>query len=387
MPRALLATERRPGRSRALALALVLLPLAARADVPVADLPAAKSEAIEAAVTAAMARLGIPGVSVAIASAGTPVFAEGYGLADVENGVPARAATVYRLASVSKPMTAVAVLKLAEEGKLDLDAPIQRYVPSFPEKAFPVTARQLLGHLGGVRHYRDDEPTNTKPYSGVESGLSFFKEDALVAEPGTRYVYSTYGYNLLGAVVEGASGRPYLDFLRETVFARAGMTAIRADEVRPLIPNRAQGYVRTKAGDLQNSALADVSYKVPGGGLIATAADVARFGSALVGGALLSRESLTAMLTSQHEKGGRSTSYGLGLDVSATGKRREAWHTGGQERVSTVVFLLPDEGASVAILTNLEGVGRDLVTLARRLAEVAVSPAPPSPSGPATPKH
>ena len=363
-----------------LCFALTLSPALAGAEAPVAELSAAKVEAVEAAVTTAMARLGIPGASVAIASGSTLRFATGYGLADVENGVPAKAVTAYRLASVSKPMTAVAVLKLVEEGKLDLDAPIQRYVPSFPEKPFPVTARQLLGHLGGVRHYRDDEPTNTKPYSGVESGLSFFKEDALVAEPGTRYLYSTYGYNLLGAAIEGASGRPYLDYLREAVFARVGMTAIRADEVRHLIPNRAQGYVRTKAGELQNSGLADVSYKVPGGGLIATASDVARFGAALAGGALLNRDSLAAMLTPQREKGGRSTGYGLGLDVTANGKRREAWHTGGQERVSTVVFLLPGDGLSVAVLTNLEGVGPELVILARRLAELAEAPegAPPA---------
>ena len=355
-------------------IALTLSPSLASAEAPGGALSAAKAEAIEAAVTTTMARLSIPGASVAIASGSTLRFAAGYGLSDVENGVPAKAVTAYRLASVSKPITAVAVLKLVEEGKLDLDAPIQRYVPSFPEKAFPVTARQLLGHLGGIRHYRDDEPANTKPSSGVENGLSFFREDALVAEPGTRYVYSTYGYNLLGAAVEGASGRPYLDYVREAVFNRAGMTAIRTDEVRPLIPNRAQGYVRTKAGELQNSGLADVSYKVPGGGLIATASDVARFAAALAGGSLLSHDGLAAMLTSQRERSGRSTSYGLGLDVATTGKRREAWHTGGQERVSTVVFLLPDEGVGVAVLTNLEGVGRELVTLARRLAEIAGAP-------------
>lgn len=363
-----------------LALALAIPPSLAGAEGPVAELSPAKAEAVEAAVTVAMARLGIPGVSVAIASGGTLRFAAGYGQADVENGVPAKAVTAYRLASVSKPMTAVAVLKLAEVGRLDLDAPIQRYVPSFPEKPFPVTARQLLGHLGGIRHYRDDEPTNTKPYSGIESGLAFFKDDALVAEPGTRFSYSTYGYNLLGAAIEGASGTPYLDYLREAIFARAGMTAIRIDEARPLIPNRAQGYTRTKGGELFNSALADVSYKVPGGGLIATAADVARFGAALGAGALLNRDSLAAMLTPQREKGGRLTSYGLGLEIGPGGKRREAWHTGGQERVSTVVFLLPEEGVGVAILANLEGVGRELVTLARRLADVTESPeaAPPA---------
>ena len=126
-----------------LCFALTLSPALAGAEAPVAELSAAKVEAVEAAVTTAMARLGIPGASVAIASGSTLRFATGYGLADVENGVPAKAVTAYRLASVSKPMTAVAVLKLVEEGKLDLDAPIQRYVPSLPEKAFPVTSRQL----------------------------------------------------------------------------------------------------------------------------------------------------------------------------------------------------------------------------------------------------
>jgi CubicO group peptidase (beta-lactamase class C family) len=195
-----------------------------------------------------------------------------------------------------------------------------------------------------------------------------------VVEPGTRFVYSTYGYNLLGAAIEGAAGRPYLEYLRQAVFDPAGMTSIRPDEVRPLIPNRAQGYVRTEAGEILNSGLADVSYKLPGGGFIATAADVARFGAALEAGSLISRESLQAMLTPQREKAGRMTGYGLGLNVATNVGRREAWHTGGQERVSTVLFLLPHEGVSVAVLTNLEGVGQELIALGRRLAEVAVAP-------------
>jgi serine beta-lactamase-like protein LACTB, mitochondrial len=358
-----------------LALALGLLPRAARAETPVVDLPAPKVEAIEAAVIATLTRNGIPGASVAIAVGGRLRFAQGYGLSDVENGVPARAATMYRLASVSKPITAAAVLKLAEDGKLDLDAPIQRYVPSYPEKPWPVSARRLLGHLGGVRHYRDEEELrSTEPYDGVTSGLAFFKDDPLVAEPGTRYIYSTYGYNLLGAAVEGAAGRPYLEYMREAIFSRAAMAAIRADEVRPIIPNRAQGYRRTREGTLLNSDLADVSYKVPGGGFIATASDVSRFGAALVSGVLLSPESLKTMLTPQREKSGRATSYGLGLTLLATGPKREAWHTGGQERVSTVLYLRPDEGVSVAVLTNLQGVGGDLVALARRLADAATAP-------------
>jgi CubicO group peptidase (beta-lactamase class C family) len=360
----------RPGAL--VALALVLVPSAVGAQAPAAEPPAVRAEAIEAAVTAALARIGIPGASVAIASGGALRLDAGYGLADVENEVPARPATMYRLASLSKPITAAAVLKLAEDGKLDLDAPIQRYVPAFPEKPWPLTARLLLAHLGGVRHYRDDEPANTRPYSGVEGGLAFFKDDPLVAEPGTRYVYSTYGYNLLGAAVEGACGRPYLDCMRDLVFTPAGMTAIRPDEVQPLIPNRAQGYVRSREGELRNAPLADVSYKVPGGGFIATASDAARFGAALLGGSLLSAESLRAMLTPQREQGGRPTGYGLGLGVASSGTRREAWHVGGQERVSTVLYLLPDDGVCVAVLANLQGVGRELLALARDLAQMVL---------------
>jgi CubicO group peptidase (beta-lactamase class C family) len=335
------------------------------------EIPRGKLEAIEAAVSAEMSRQGIPGLSIAIGQGGQVRFAAGYGLADLENSVPAKAATVYRLASVSKPMTAVVVLQLSERGVIDLDAPIQKYVPSFPEKPWPVTARLLLGHLGGVRHYHDDEPANTRPYSSAIEGLALFKDDPLVAEPGTRFVYSTYGYNLLGAAVEGATGKPFIEALREGVLGPAGMVSTRVDEVAALIPNRAQGYVRVPSGELRNSPLADVSSKVPGGGLCATAADVTRFGLALGGVPLLNKEGLAQMLTSMRTREGRLTSYGLGLNVSGPGRRREAWHTGGQERVSTVLYVQPDPGIAVALLGNLQHAS--LTDLARRLADLVTA--------------
>jgi CubicO group peptidase (beta-lactamase class C family) len=355
----------------------VALAPAARAEEPAPSLAPPQLEAIDTAVNAAVMRLGVPGVSVAIASSGLVRFEGGYGMADLENEVPAKPATVYRLASVSKPMTAVAVLQLHERGLLDLDAPVWRYAPGYPEKPWPVTSRQLLAHLGGVRHYRDDEPTNTRPAWTMAESLAFFKDDALLHEPGTRFSYSTYGYNLLGAVVEGASGKPFVEYMRENVFSPAGMPSARVDEVAALIPHRAQGYTRRGGGPLRNSELADVSYKAPGGGLCANAVDVARFGQALVDGRLLKRETLDLMLTVPKSKDPRPSGYALGLNVNAgaaRGARREAWHTGGQERVSTVIFLLPDAGVSVAVLTNLEGIGSELVALGRELASIASPP-------------
>ena len=331
-------------------------------------------EAIRTAVLEEMGRRGIPGLSLAIAEDGAVRYEAGFGFADVENGVPARPETVYRLASVSKPMTAVAVLKLYEQGRLDLEAPVSRNCPDFPEKPWPVTARQLLCHQGGIRHYRPDEPTLARRFSSFAESLALFSDDPLLFEPGTAVQYSTYGYTLLGCAAAGAAGRPFMALLQEAVFEPAGMTSARDDDQRELIPGRAQGYVRDADGRLRNAALADTSYKVPGGGLCATAGDVARFGSALVSGRLLQPSTLELMLTRQKTRDGRTTGYGLGLVVGEREGRLEAWHQGGQERVSTLLYLLADRrvadrGRSLAILTNLEGAQPQILALARALAD------------------
>jgi CubicO group peptidase (beta-lactamase class C family) len=330
-------------------------------------------EAIRQAVSDDMSRLGIPGLSLAVAEAGHVRHEAGFGFADVENEVPARPETVYRLASVSKPMTAVAVMKLAQDGRLDLDAPVTRYCPEFPEKPWPVTARQLLCHQGGVRWYWPDEQPMTRRFTSLAEGLALFADDPLAFEPGTKVGYSTYGYTLLGCAAAHAAGQAFLPLLQEAVLGPAGMTATRMDDVRELIPNRAQGYVRDASGQLVNSALADMSYKVPGGGLCGTAPDVARFGSVLLSGQLVTRETLQQMLTRQKTRDGRATGYGLGLAMGSRGGRREAWHQGGQERVSTVLYLRTEGDLAVALLTNLEKVQPHLLDLARRVADLVTA--------------
>jgi serine beta-lactamase-like protein LACTB, mitochondrial len=374
------ALGRLPVAALALAAALVA-PASGAGEAPRArpavsaanSLSAEAIDAIRAAVTDEMSRVGIPGLSLAVAEAGQVRFEAGFGVADVENEVPARPETVYRLASVSKPMTAVAVLKLAQDGRLDLDAPVTRYCTEFPEKPWPVTSRQLLCHQGGVRWYRPEEQPMTRRFASVSEGLALFADDALAFEPGTSVLYSTYGYTLLGCVAAHAAGQAFVPLLQESVFGPAGMTSTRVDDVRELIPNRAQGYVRDAGGQLLNSALADMSYKVPGGGLCGTAPDVARFGAALLSGQLVTRETLERMLTRQKTREGRVTGYGLGLTVGTRGGRREAWHQGGQERVSTVLYLRPDGELAVALLANLEKVQTQALDLARRIADLVTA--------------
>jgi serine beta-lactamase-like protein LACTB len=367
-----------PGRALVL-VAAALATAAARAQPPASPSPPAapalapaKQQALEAALTAAMHRHGIPGLSAAVATDGALRFSSGYGLADVENAVPALPSTVYRLASVSKPITAVAVLQLAAQGKLDLDAPIQRYVPAYPEKPWPLTCRQLLCHQSGVRQWTEEEFRNTRHYASVPESLDFFRDDPLLFEPGTRTHYSSLGYNLLGSAVETASGQRFVEYLHDAVFGPAGMTTARLDDVFALIPHRAAGYQKATTGETINSVLSDTSNRVPGGGLVATAEDAVRFALALQSGVLLKKEAREQMLARQRTKDGKLTGYGLGWTVGTEHGRREVYHIGGQPRVSTVLYVLPDRGVALAVFTNLEGVGTPLLELARQSAEIAL---------------
>jgi serine beta-lactamase-like protein LACTB len=340
---------------------------------PVATLSAERVEAIEVVITNQMSRLGIPGLSVSVGHDDELVFANGYGFADVENFVAAKADTAYRLASISKALTAVAILQLAEEGELDLDAPVQERCDAFPLKRWPLSSRQLLAHQGGVRHYQEGERPMTRHWASLEEALSLFKDDPLEFEPDTGILYSTYGYNLLGCVVEGVTERPFLEALRHAVLLPAGMGRTGADDVHALIPNRARGYTRDAGGGLINSALADMSYKVPGGGLIGTAPDVARFGLALISGRLLGAEWRKTMFTLQRTRGGQEAGHGLGVSVGEHEGQAEIWKDGGQTGVSTMLYLGDGRGPVVALFANHEGVTLSLLPLARRISHLVVA--------------
>ena len=362
----------RTARAASSILILTLLAVSARAQ-QTGGLPAEKLEKIEKAISAQMSRLGIPGLSVAVVVDHKLRWSNGYGLADVENYVPAKAMTAYRLGSISKPITAAAVMQLVERGKLDLDAPIQKYCPAFPAKQWPVTARLLLGHLSGVRHYKNDtEFASTRHYNSVVEGLEMFKNDPLLFEPGTKYSYTTHGYAVLGCAIEGASGTRFEDFVRENVFKPAGMDRIRIDEVSDIIPNRAQGYYKSQSGELRNSGLADTSYKIPGGGFISTVEDLAKFAIAMQAGALVKKETLDQMWVQQKTRDGKATSYGLGWGVNERNGMKEVHHGGAQQRVSTFLYTIPEKGLAVVLMTNLEGIGGGLASLSRQIADVVM---------------
>ncbi len=296
----------------------------------------------------------IPGLSVAVGENARVLWSEGFGFSDLSHGVLVTPLTKFRVGSVSKPFTAAAVAVLVEAGHLDLDAPVQAYVPSFPEKRWPVTTRLLAGHLGGIRHYRGAENLSSVPYPSVLAGLAIFRRDSLIHEPGTAYSYSSYGWNLISAVVEGASGEPFLAYIDRAVFKSLGMRHTVADHPDSIIAHRTRFYHRGADGRILNAPYVDNSYKWAGGGFLSTPEDLLTFASAHRSAGYLEAETLEMLFTSQTLSNGDETGYGIGWRT-AVNDRNEivVSHTGGSVGGRTVLTLNRETGLIVAIVANL----------------------------------
>ncbi len=324
-------------------------------------LPQEKRLEIEKAVSSFMSANSVPGIGAAVVLEGEPVWSAGFGMADLENFAPATSSTLFRLGSISKSLTSVAVLQLWERGKLDLDAPVQKYCPAFPQKESPITSRQLLGHLGGIRHYNSDgkgdiPDDSARHFASMEESLQIFEADPLVAKPGTKFNYSTYGYTLLGCVLEGAASQKYVDFVRENIFKPAGMAQTQADDFFAVIPHRTRWYHRDKSGIVRNAGVLDSSYKIPGGGLISSADDMARFEAAILADKLVKRATRDLMWTPQKTTDGKSNGYALGWGTSDKLGVHIVGHDGGQQGTSTEMWLAPERRTGVVVLANMDGV-------------------------------
>jgi serine beta-lactamase-like protein LACTB len=299
---------------------------------------------------------GTPGLSLAVAVDGKIVYSEGFGFADLEERMPVWPTTKFRIGSVSKPLTAIALAQLVEAGKLDLDAPVQKYVPSFPDKGAVITTRMLAGHLGGIRHYQGDEFKLQQHYANVLDGLKIFENDPLVSPPGTKFNYSSYGYNLLSAVVESASGENFLAYMQKHVFDAMGLVHTAADQNAQIVEQRSRFYEKEKDGTLENASYVDNSYKWAGGGFLSTSEDLVRFGSILLQPGFLKAESLKLLFTSQKTKSGEATGYGVGWGIakSPSGKLVYA-HSGGSVGGTSQLIMYPETHVVVALITNLSG--------------------------------
>lgn len=310
----------------------------------------------------------IPSISAGVLKENKIVWLGVKGIADMEYLTYATFNSVYRIASISKPITATAILQLNERGLISLDQDVRKYVPAFPEKKWKITVRQLLNHTSGIRGYKDGEFHSKKYYANATEAIKVFAYDSLNFEPGTKYEYTSLGYTLLAAVVENVTKGSFEDYIKKNVLDPAGMKNTTVDKQKLIIPNRVRGYEKNYERKFENAPLADLSIKVAGGGLLSTAEDLLLFSKALLGGQLISNKSLEMMITPTKLKNGSKIDYGFGFALSFEGDSlKTISHTGGGTGFTTMLLIYPKEKIATVHLINLSdrNLGLPAVDLAK----------------------
>jgi serine beta-lactamase-like protein LACTB len=314
------------------------------------------------------------GLSVAVGQEDKIVWAEGFGFADIAAKKPVTAVTRFRIGSVSKSITAVGLMLLVQQGKLDLDADIHKYVTDYPDKGVVITTRELAGHLAGIRHYSGLEFFLNKPFATVRGSLKIFEDDPLLSKPGEKYSYSSYGYNLISAVMEQAAKEEFLGYMERAVFGPLKLTNTGPDRAGVVMPERTKFYVAKTGGGFNDAPPVDNSYKWASGGFLSTPSDLVRLGEALLKPGFLEADSLKAMFTAQKTTDGKPTTYGIGWEVRHDGAGHRVWmHTGGSVGGTSVLMLYPDSGYVLAITANCSGAPFDKTDMKAMVEELGAT--------------
>jgi len=340
------------------------------------------AEKIEAMMTANYGPLA-PGAAVLIAKRGQILLSKGYGLANMEHGIKVTPTTVFRIASLTKILTAAAVLVQVDQGRIGLEDPISKYVSGIPWKSGVPSVRHLLGHTSGLHDYLD-RPDNMqwvrKEYK-VQELIDSFKDRAPDFPPGERNVYSNSGYILLGAILEKVTGQPYADAVRDLILRPLGMDNTFYDEELSIIPGRAAGYepLRNKDDSLDWSKFRNVRYYTlsclqASGGHLSTVEDLHRFYRGLADGKLISRDLLKRSLEPVRLNNGRTAGTSLaGWQIDKIDGRTAFMKGGALPGVCTWFLFIPDEDFCLILLSNRSAGNPRCGMLALDLAKLALA--------------
>ena len=304
----------------------------------------------------------VPGISITVVRKGKVLLQKGYGYADLEEKKPVDPEkTIFRIASISKNIAATALAHMVAEGKINLDASFYGYVPYYPKKKWDFTIRQLANHTAGIRSYRGTEYGLNKPYS-IKESIEIFRDDDLLFEPGTDYLYNSYGWVMISLAMQEASGIPFEQYVQEKVLNQLGMKNTFAPDPSAalrgqpeLVAERGRSatcYTKKRLGGFRKAIPVNNFYKLAGGGYLSTSEDIAKFGQAYLDKKVLTEEMRSEFLTSQIVNG-KPTYYGLGWQVSEDQKGRKfCGHVGNGVGGYSNFFVYPEEKMVFAILIN-----------------------------------
>jgi CubicO group peptidase (beta-lactamase class C family) len=307
--------------------------------------------------------------AVAVVKDGGLVLARGYGFADLENDVPATAETVYRLGSITKQFTALAIMQLAEQGKLSVDDELAKFLPDYPTQGHKVTVHHLLNHTSGIKCYtnKPDFRKRTRLDFTHDELLATFKDEPFDFEPGAKWAYSNSGYYLLGMVIEKASGKSYEKYVEDHIFRPLGMSATRYGHTQPLVRHRAMGY-RVRGGQLVNDDPLSMTAPFAAGALVSNVLDLVKWHEALEGNMLLKSASYEAMYRKTRLTSGTERPYGYGWQLGEMAGHPKQFHGGGINGFSTMIARYPQDRLCVIVLSNTAGANTGAVE--SRIAKV-----------------
>jgi CubicO group peptidase (beta-lactamase class C family) len=295
----------------------------------------------------------IPGIQVAVFIEDTMLWSEGFGFQDIEKQRPVDHHTRFRIASVSKPLTSVALAKIMQDSMIDIDQNINQYLENIPSAWQNITPRQLATSTAGIRHYTSADPEyNTTDYPDVVSALEKFKNDPLLFEPGTDYHYSSYGWVLLSAVMQKASEQSFFSLMEKT-WTELGMQHTSFDYPNKRLENTSTFYIHDKKEGRVIAPPENRSFMYAGGGYLSTAEDLVRMGKALLENSYLTEEITTELFQPQLLNKGKSTHYGLGWEVGESRLNTPiVYHSGSMNTARSHLILYPDENVVFAYLSN-----------------------------------
>ncbi|MGH7664139.1 MAG: serine hydrolase domain-containing protein [Gemmatimonadaceae bacterium] len=366
------AAARTHGNRRAVAYALGLaLALTMPASVRAQHLPG-----VDSIARVAIAGSGGAGVSVLVARDSLIMHRGGYGLASVELAVGITPNTRFRLGSITKQFTSMAVLMLVNEGVLALDDRVAEFFPGFPAPGRDATIEHLLTHTSGIHSYTSMPtwPPRWREDMTPDEVIDMFRDEPADFQPGEDWRYSNSGYVLLGAIIEKVSGLSYPVFLDQRIFTPLGMTSTGYDITDEIIRNRAAGYATAPDGTLRNAAYLSMTQPLAAGGLYSSVNDLARWHEALQGKHLISPALYERMYSPVRLNDGSTRPYGFGWGVTEFDGLPSLAHGGGINGFSSFILRIPEERLMVVVLSNLQSFATG--ALARRITEEALSAAP-----------
>ena len=315
-----------------------------------------------------------PGAAVIVVRDGEIIYRKGHGMANLELGVPIEPDMVFRMGSIGKQFTAVAILMLTEQGKLSLDDPITKFLPDYPTHDHLITIEHLLTHTSGIKNHTDMPESQLlwrKDYA-VQELIDCFKNQPMQFAPGKRWAYNNSGYILLGAIIEKVSGQTYQQFIQQNIFDRLGMKQSYYDCPLQVIPRRVSGYEKSPEG-FKNADYLSMTQPYAAGALASTVDDLAVWDSALYTEQLIKQETLHKAFVPYRLMDGTSTAYGYGWLISEYEEHLSIEHSGGIFGFTTYAIRMPNDRVFVAILTNRTGIDIDrFEQLAFEIARVTI---------------